>query len=457
MAGEQEKPLALLVNPPVYDFALYDLFIKPLGLLRLGAWLESGGYEVRLLDYLDYRDPHTRSVLGLPKRWEDGTGKFFRQRIAKPLQLAAVPRHYARYGILAEAAESQLAAIPRRPALVLMSTGMTYWYPGAVEAARAVRARFPSAPLIVGGIYATLCPEHCLRTVAPDRVVCGQAWPRLRLLLRELNLPAPSSPPDGHSLLMTESLADAAVLQLNRGCPFRCAYCASHLVSGGFEPGQADDIFQLIHRIHARYGTRNFAFYDDALLAAADSSLYPLLRFLSRSRMKLRFYLPNAVHLAHIDATGAELMRRAGFQEMRLGLESTSTEFHESMDTKLQVEMLGDAVEALRTGGFAPSRITAYLLAGLPGQTGEQVERSIRDVTSFGIRVSLAEYSPVPGTGLWKESLRLSRFPLRDEPLVQNNSVQPLEWRHLTRAGMQSLKDLARELSPPAVMRRRSS
>jgi radical SAM superfamily enzyme YgiQ (UPF0313 family) len=150
-------------------------------------------------------------------------------------------------------------------------------------------------------------------------------------------------------------------------------------------------------------------------------------------------------------------MRRAGFQEVRLGLESMNEGFHDSLDVKLNVDMLGGVVEALRTGGFAPSRIFAYLLAGLPGQTEDQVSRSIKDAAAFGIRVSLAEYSPVPGTGLWKESLKASSYPLQDEPLTHNNSVQPLAWRHLSRDGMQRLKDLARELSPPRARRRRSS
>ena len=61
------------------------------------------------------------------------------------------------------------------------------------------------------------------------------------------------------------------------------------------------------------------------------------------------------------------------------------------------------------------------------------------------------------GTGLWKESLKASSYPLQDEPLTHNNSVQPLAWRHLSRDGMQRLKDRARELSPLKARRRRSS
>jgi len=47
----------LLINPPVYDFAAYDLFSKPLGLLYLAARLRRAGYTVRLIDCMDRHHP----------------------------------------------------------------------------------------------------------------------------------------------------------------------------------------------------------------------------------------------------------------------------------------------------------------------------------------------------------------------------------------------------------------
>ena len=43
----------LLVNPPIHDFAAYDFFNKPLGLLYLAEILLESGYQVRLIDALD--------------------------------------------------------------------------------------------------------------------------------------------------------------------------------------------------------------------------------------------------------------------------------------------------------------------------------------------------------------------------------------------------------------------
>jgi hypothetical protein len=84
-------PRALLVVPPVYDFALFDLFLKPYGLLRVGRWLEEGGYEVRVVDGLDYTDPASAALLGGARRGLDGTGKFFKTSAETPPGLQGLP------------------------------------------------------------------------------------------------------------------------------------------------------------------------------------------------------------------------------------------------------------------------------------------------------------------------------------------------------------------------------
>ena len=133
-----------------------------------------------------------------------------------------------------------------------------------------------------------------------------------------------------------------------------------------------------------------------------------------------------------------------------MGFESASDQFHSETGRKLQVEMLAGAVEELKSAGFVPRQISVYLLAGLPGQLPEEVEMSISYAASFGIRVRIAEYSPVPSTNLWAKSVQMSPFPLEEEPLTHNNSILPLQWARFGRSNLQSLKRMARALSPSA-------
>ena len=102
---ENRKPRALLINPPVYDFALFDLFLKPYGLFRIARILSEAGYDIIYIDALDYRDPVTAGVLKKPKRNNNGTGKFFRESVPMPDVLKNhspedFTRRFARYGVL---------------------------------------------------------------------------------------------------------------------------------------------------------------------------------------------------------------------------------------------------------------------------------------------------------------------------------------------------------------------
>jgi len=444
------NPLALLVAPPVYDFALYDLFLKPYALLRLGRWLADCGYTVKLVNGLDYLDPDSKASLGAPRREARGTGKFFRQPLAPPLaSFRELRRGFARYGMLPASFEQRIRG--ERPDLVLLGSGMTYWYPGVVEAARVVKACYPRVPLLVGGVYATLCPDHARTHVEADFLVEGAAFPRLTEILTSLSLPSPSRPPREEFLPLPEARWDAGVLRLNRGCPFRCAYCASHLLEGDFLAGEAESALSGLRELQELYGTRSFAFYDDALLVNKEKVFLPFLQAVLAAGIRADFYLPNAMHLRFLDLRTARLMKRAGFREIRLGFESAESEFHNTLDQKLDPRSLREGVEILRTAGFSGRQLTVYVLAGLPGQRWEEVENSIRFAAALGVKVSLAEYSPLPGSGLWEQSLRLSEFPLAEEPLTHNNSLLPLRWQGFTLQDLQELKALARRLSQPGA------
>jgi hypothetical protein len=56
------KKNILLVNPWIYDFAAYDFWLAPLGLLSLAAFLRKNGYDIRMIDCL------RRSVQASPRR-----------------------------------------------------------------------------------------------------------------------------------------------------------------------------------------------------------------------------------------------------------------------------------------------------------------------------------------------------------------------------------------------------
>jgi hypothetical protein len=156
-------PHALLVNPWITDFAAYNFWIKPIGLLHLASLLKNVGFMVTLIDCLE----------SYQKQKIFGDGKFQKVLIEKPSVLRAVPRNYSRYGISEETFRERLSSLRVKPDIILVTSGMTYWYPGLFRAIEIIKEVFPSVPVALGGIYATLCPDHALRNSGADLVIQG--------------------------------------------------------------------------------------------------------------------------------------------------------------------------------------------------------------------------------------------------------------------------------------------
>lgn len=445
MALSSKKPKALLILPPVYDFAFYDLFFKPYGLLRIGKWLKDCGWEPVFINSLDYNDPVSLERMKKPVRHRDGTGKIFRTKRPFPVKGIETGRSFARYGISGESLRQKITD-SGRPDIILVSTFMTYWYPGVEETVKLCRGVWPSVPVFAGGVYATLMPDHCGRVAGVDHVVEGEGWGYLTQYLEKRGYPAGNA--DGTTCLMESCVwKDAAVLRLNTGCPMKCRYCASGILSP-FSAGSPETLFEQFLFFRNSYGTSNFAFYDDALLFSKEKLFIPFLEKVIESGIKADFYVPNALHIDYLDSYTADLMARAGFREIRLGFESSDPDFHDRHGRKYRSESFPALAGMLAEKGFSGKAFTVYLLAGLPGQEATEVEESVRYLKQFDLRISVSEYSPVPGSALWEESVAKSRFPIAEEPLFHNNSLFPMAWERFTVSDMARIKKLSRQQCP---------
>jgi len=417
----------LLVNPWIYDFAAYDFWNKPIGLLTIGAILEQLGYEIQLLDCLDRFDPELDpTTVGK----SDGSGKFHREIIAKPEILQDIPRHYARYGLPKQLVEKKLAGLSR-PSVILITSYMTYWYPAVREMVQLLRDFFPDAPIVLGGIYASLCPEHAQRQVQPDYLITGEGEEKaVQLVARLCNGPGSKYHyqtldelpfPIYHPYPVLRSTA----LLTSRGCPFRCTFCASRHLVRGYRRRTPDHVFREVEWLHHRWQITNMAFFDDALLFAADAHIKPILRRFIKSGFVWNWHTPNGLQLRYIDAELAELMRSVGFSELRLSFESVVPA---QQQNKVCDAELADALQLLEKAGFARRDIGVYVLMGLAEQIPEQVRQTIDFVHGLGARVQLASYSLIPGTEEMENARRLGWWPKDQDLLLGNNSLYPL-WR----------------------------
>jgi len=419
------RPIALLFNPWIYDFAAYDLWARPLGLLVLGARLRKLGWEPMLLDCLD-RD-HTS--MGSLKIKPTGQGRFPKTHIPKPEALRHVPRRYSRYGLDWEEVKRELQSLPR-PRAVLVTSLMTYWYPAVHDAVRLLKEVFPDAPALLGGVYATLLSDHARKLCPADAIIPGPGEPTLSQALYEHTGLKPQNEVETSALEFSPALdlmrsVRFLPLLTSRGCPFRCAYCASAKLVDRFVRRPPDRVVAEIEQAWLSYGVTDIALYDDAFLVDPHRHALPILRMVAQKVPGMRWHAPNGLHCSGIDAKIARAMREAGFTTIRIGFESSSDPFHQRTGGKTSRQSFLAAVKHLQEAGFDARSIGAYLMVGLPGQTRDQIEEDVEFVLQAGALPKLAEYSPIPGTALWESALKHSPYPIEREPLFHNCSLLP--------------------------------
>jgi len=434
----------LLINPWIYDFAAYDFWVRPLGLLYIASVLRENGYDVYFIDCLDTAYPQTMHMKGIKQatRKKYGVGRFFKEHLEKPEVLRGIPRRYSRYGISTELFEQELQKI-KKPNVILITSIMTYWYLGVCQTIRLSKKHYPDVPVILGGIYATLCPDHALKYSGADYCIYGEGEVSVLKKISELTHHSASYIPNLKELdslpypafdLMLQH--DFICLLTSRGCPYKCTYCASSLLNNTYRQRDFSKVIDEIVYWMDSYPIREFAFYDDALLYKAGKRFIPLLKDIVKRNIKCNFHTPNGLHIGEITKEVAELLFQAGFKTIRLGLETADEANQIQTGGKTTNKEFEQAVEHLRHAGYESEDIGVYLLAGLPGQRAEEVRKSIQFVKDCGARPFLAEYSPIPGTRLWKDALQTSPFDLDKEPLFHNNSILPcrsdeLSWEHL--------------------------
>jgi len=444
------KPTLILINPWIYDFAAYDLWSKPLGLLYLAGYLKECECHIHFIDCLDVHHPKMLACTTLkpPKRHPFGTGKYWREVVPAPAPLKDISRPYGRYGILPELFKEELKTVSK-PSAILVTSLMTYWYPGVREAIRMAKEVHPGVPVILGGIYARLCYEHAVMNSGADRVVSSHGLASLSAALAEYgtHIPADRSDNGPAAFPAFELLTkiDYVCIMTSSGCPFRCQYCASHFLNPELSRRESDEVLEEIVYWHREFAVEDFAFYDDALLAGSGNHTAGLLEGLARLGLTLRFHTPNALHVRGITGEIARLMRRTGFQTIRLGLETSDMPLHRELDNKVSTGDFDRSMHHLQKAGFGSREIGAYILVGLPEQDVDAIAETLDFVAAHGGVPYLSEYSPIPHTPLWEKAVAASQYDLLSDPLFHNNTLLPC-WDEARKRGLPRLKRRVSEI-----------
>ncbi|MFN3550476.1 MAG: B12-binding domain-containing radical SAM protein [Endomicrobiia bacterium] len=406
----------ILINPPIYDFSAYDVWLKPLGILYLSNILKNYNFEVFLLDCLD------RNYFPQFSTKQDGTGKFPSKIIHKPEILKNIPINYRRYGVDENEIKNFLSN-HKDTDYVIITSSMTYWYYGIREIIDLVKQILPKSKIFLGGNYPILLPLHAEKTFGHKvDLIFKKSF--FYELLKYLNLKDIKkynhfknfpSPDYSHYKKVYY-----IVTRFSYGCFYNCDYCASKSLIPKYENKELNQFVEEIKFLSSSCECKNIVFYDDALFNHINIDLIKkLFKKILKLNLNLKFYTPNGINPKFIDKELAILMKELNFIDPRLSLETVSDLTHSQVDKKITLKEFEYGLENLLYAGYKPQEISVYVLLGLPTETIEDVYNSVNYISKYNLRIRLCELSIVPKTKLF------SKLGLDEniDPLLYNNSI----------------------------------
>ncbi len=369
--------------------------LPPLGLGHIAACLEQAGIPVDILD---------AHALGL------------------------APRHYSRH---LEGKRYDLVGV----------TATSAMFRSAAEASKALKALFPEAILVMGGVHPTVMPDEALAEQAVDLLVVGEGERTFvelasgadpadvkgvvrrvdgrihanppRPLIRNLDeLPHPAwhllsvkryRPAVGgyHHLPAVHTLT-------SRGCPNACTYCY-HIFGRGVRFRSVPHIMDELRILVGRHGVREVYFYDDTF-NTNPHRVERLCNAMLETGLGIEWSC-----LARAEGMNLgllKLMKRAGCHAITYGLETIDPVVLEAINKKLGVEVAEKTIAYTIESGIE-TRV-AYMM-GNPAETAESIERNIRHTIECGAHMTMFNIvAPYPGTEMFEQGVREGRIKIFD-------------------------------------------
>lgn len=326
-------------------------------------------------------------------------------------------------------------------------TATTPFFHRAVETARSIKAH-RNRPIIVGGPHISILREKAFEDCF-DFLFAGECEPSLGDFLREfargnheMDVPgvitrnggapkAPGNPlfldnldaaplPARHLLRndlyfvgTTRGKKQYTSMQMTRGCPYSCVYCASDLYGKKIRQQSLEKSLEELDVIVNQMGIKHVYFMDDTLTI---DRKYILALCDAIEARQLRFTFEGSTRANLWDENIARRMKKCGLIRISFGLETVDPHVREIIKKNVPLDAYTVANKINNSLGI--ETINSVML-GLPGETRESIQGTI-DYLCRARELHHANFSiaiPYPGT----EMLHMARHGIHGLRLVEED------------------------------------
>jgi len=296
--------------------------------------------------------------------------------------------------------------------------------------------------IIVGGAYSTLCPEDVIAEDSVDAVCIGEGEGSLVELCQSMQLNkinyniknlwfkvdseivknpigplsnvddcpfqdwSPWKIPPRALKAMAGEVRITALVELTRGCPFKCNFCANHYLNQTFKHNYRErSVARFVEEIGYLRSKHNLEFIyiaDETILTISQKRFLELID--KYAAVKVPFWCQSRPEFIKYEKI--KLLKEVGLQAINIGIESGNYEFRKKILNRPTSD--NDIINGVREAVRAGVRVGANVIIGFPGETRDHIFETIELVREANPTSTMTHlFQPYKKTPLRQECIKM--------------------------------------------------
>lgn len=250
------------------------------------------------------------------------------------------------------------------PDIIFITSVFTYWSKYVIDCSLFYKEKYPNVPIVIGGVYASLMPEHCQKESKCNYIIKGPICEVEKFL------------PD-YDLIDI----DFQIIHTTRGCPRRCKFCGAYDI----EPEWSSK-----YSIKNEVSKKKIIFYDNNLLAN-DYIEFILDELIELRREKKINYVESQ---SGVDGRILRKKPFLAFKMFKAGFQNVKIAWDGRYDTYEEVEK---QIAILNQAGFKNNTLSIFMIYNTEIPY-EEIERKRMKCAEWGVQIIGCRYIPLNQT-----------------------------------------------------------
>lgn len=342
ITDDVKKVLLLEPNFPIPNKSRNHYNFLPIGLLKIASYLRSKSIEVKLSRYEELNDNK--------KKYDNTVQTTLDNEI-----------------IVDESHKDDF-----KPDLICVTSIFTYWSKYVKNTVEYCKNYYGGdVPILVGGIYASLLPDHCKKYTKCDDVILGQIDMAEKL-------------PPAYDLVDV----DYQIIHTTRGCIRQCGFCGTYIIEPKWTCKRTikDEILA--------NNKKKIIFYDNNLLANTfiEDILKELIEL--KKEKKISYVESQSGFDGRILTKKpylAEMLKDAGFKNPKIAWDHSFKQY----------DSIKKQIDILIAGGFKAKELSIFMIYNYEENGGLdyiEMEKKRVKCAEWGVQITDCRYRPLERT-----------------------------------------------------------